>query len=60
MGANNLIGLFVFPAGEYCQGVYNRGLQGNASSSSALEMKGMIAESADTAWRIANRESVNR
>ena len=44
-----------FRMASIVQGVYKRGLQGNASSSSALQMKGMVAEAADTAWRIANR-----
>ncbi len=44
-----------FRMASIVQGVYKRGLQGNASSSSALQMKGMITEAADAAWRIANR-----
>lgn len=44
-----------FRLASIAQGVYKRGLQGNASSSSALEMKDRIAEAADTAWKIATR-----
>jgi len=44
-----------FRLASIIQGVYKRGLQGNASSSTALEMKDRIAVTADTAWRIANR-----
>lgn len=42
-----------FRLASIAQGVYKRGLQGNASSASAVEMKGSIAEAANTAWRIA-------
>jgi aminoglycoside phosphotransferase (APT) family kinase protein len=44
-----------FRLASICQGVYKRGLQGNASSSTALEMKDRAAILAETAWRIANR-----
>jgi aminoglycoside phosphotransferase (APT) family kinase protein len=44
-----------FRLASIAQGVYRRGLQGNASSASALGMKDSIAEAADTAWRIAQR-----
>jgi aminoglycoside phosphotransferase (APT) family kinase protein len=42
-----------FRLASIAQGVYKRGLQGNASSARALEMKDGIAEAANTAWRIA-------
>jgi len=44
-----------FRLASIAQGVYKRGLQGNASSARALEMKDSIAEAADTAWQIATR-----
>lgn len=44
-----------FRLASIIQGVYKRGLQGNASSSTALELKDRIATTADTAWQIANR-----
>jgi aminoglycoside phosphotransferase (APT) family kinase protein len=44
-----------FRLASIAQGVYRRGLQGNASSATALEMKDSIAEAADTAWQIAMR-----
>ena len=44
-----------FRLASIAQGVYRRGLQGNASSASALEMKDSIAAAADTAWQIAMR-----
>jgi len=44
-----------FRLASICQGVYKRGLDGNASSASALQMKDKVTECADTARRIANR-----
>ena len=44
-----------FRLASIIQGVYKRGLQGNASSSSAVEMKDRIAFTSDIGWRIANR-----
>ena len=37
------------------QGVYKRGLQGNASSEQALSMKDVVVQTADVGWRIATR-----
>jgi aminoglycoside phosphotransferase (APT) family kinase protein len=44
-----------FRMASIIQGVYKRGLDGNASSSSAVEMKDRVAWTSDIAWRIANR-----
>ncbi len=44
-----------FRSASIAQGVYKRGLQGNASSARALAIKGSIAEAADAAWQIAER-----
>ncbi|MDE0769352.1 MAG: hypothetical protein OSB19_13280, partial [Opitutaceae bacterium] len=44
-----------FRLASICQGVYKRGLDGNASSSTALQMKSKVTDCADAAWRIANR-----
>jgi aminoglycoside phosphotransferase (APT) family kinase protein len=44
-----------FRLASIAQGVYKRGLQGNASSASALAMKDSIAQAADTAWLMAMR-----
>ena len=43
-----------FRATSIAQGVYKRGLQGNASSASALQIRDNIAKVADTAWQIAS------
>jgi aminoglycoside phosphotransferase (APT) family kinase protein len=42
-----------FRLASIAQGVYKRGLQGNASSARALTIKDSIAAAADTAWKIA-------
>lgn len=42
-----------FRLASIIQGVYKRGLQGNASSASALDMKHRVADCAEIAWRIA-------
>ena len=42
-----------FRLASIAQGVYKRGLQGNASSASAIDMKDGIAKAANTAWKIA-------
>ena len=44
-----------FRLASIAQGVYKRGLMGNASSATALDLRTSIAEAADTAWRIASR-----
>ena len=44
-----------FRSASIAQGVYKRGLQGNASSARALAVKGSIAKAADAAWQIAER-----
>ena len=44
-----------FRLASIAQGVYKRGLQGNSSSSRALEMRDGIAGAADTAWQFATR-----
>ena len=37
------------------QGVYKRGLQGNASSAQALSMKDVVVETARVGWKVAQR-----
>ena len=50
---NFFLAFSFFRLASIAQGVYKRGLQGNASSARALEIKGSIADGAETAWRIA-------
>ncbi len=52
---NFFLAFSFFRLASIAQGVYKRGLQGNASSARALEIKDSIAAGADTAWRIAQR-----
>jgi aminoglycoside phosphotransferase (APT) family kinase protein len=42
-----------FRLASIVQGVYKRGLQGNASSSAALSMKGVVDQTAATGWKVA-------
>jgi aminoglycoside phosphotransferase (APT) family kinase protein len=42
-----------FRLASIVQGVYKRGLQGNASSSAALGMKGAVDHTAATGWKVA-------
>jgi aminoglycoside phosphotransferase (APT) family kinase protein len=42
-----------FRMASIAQGVYKRGLQGNASSARALEIKDSISAAADMGWKIA-------
>lgn len=44
-----------FRLASIIQGVYKRGLDGNASSVKALSMKDVVVQTADTGWAIANR-----
>lgn len=37
------------------QGVYKRGLEGNASSAQALSMKDVVVQTADIGWKVATR-----
>ena len=53
---NFFLAFSFFRLASIAQGVYKRGLQGNASSARALEIKGSIAAGADTAWQLANDE----
>ncbi len=43
-----------FRMASILQGVYKRGLQGNAASSRALQMKDLVTLTADTGWELAN------
>ena len=43
-----------FRMASILQGVYKRGLQGNAASSRALQMKDLVTLTADTGWDLAN------
>ena len=42
----------LFRSAAIIQGVYKRGLDGNAASSEALGFSGMARERAETAWRV--------
>jgi aminoglycoside phosphotransferase (APT) family kinase protein len=42
-----------FRLASIIQGVYKRGLQGNASSSAALSMKSVVDQTAETGWKVA-------
>jgi aminoglycoside phosphotransferase (APT) family kinase protein len=42
-----------FRLASIVQGVYKRGLQGNASSAAALSMKGVVEQTAAAGWRVA-------
>ena len=44
-----------FRLASIVQGVYKRGLQGNASSSAALSMKGVVDQTAATGWQVAQK-----
>ena len=44
-----------FRLSSIIQGVYKRGLQGNASSEHALEMKDAVAKTSDKGWELARR-----
>lgn len=43
-----------FRMASILQGVYKRGLQGNAASSRALQMKDLVTLTADTSWELAS------
>ena len=43
-----------FRMASILQGVYKRGLQGNAASSGALQMKDLVTLTADTGWELAS------
>jgi hypothetical protein len=42
-----------FRLASIIQGVYKRGLDGNASSAHALSMKDVVTATADTGWHVA-------
>jgi aminoglycoside phosphotransferase (APT) family kinase protein len=44
-----------FRLASIIQGVYKRGLQGNASSAAALSMKDVVDQTAATGWKVAQR-----
>jgi aminoglycoside phosphotransferase (APT) family kinase protein len=50
---NFYVAFGIFRLASIIQGVYKRGLQGNASSAAALSMKGVIDQTADRGWRVA-------
>lgn len=54
---NFYLSFSMFRSAAIGQGVYKRGLDGNASSASALELGREVASTADIAWRIANGDS---
>ena len=54
-GWNFCLAFSFFRMASIIQGVYKRGLDGNASSASAIQQKDRVIEKADIAWRIANR-----
>jgi len=45
-----------FRLASIIQGVYKRGLQGNASSVAALSMKDVVDQTAATGWKVATRD----
>lgn len=45
-----------FRLASIIQGVYKRGLQGNASSTAALSLKSVVDETAATGWTVAQRD----
>jgi aminoglycoside phosphotransferase (APT) family kinase protein len=45
-----------FRLASIIQGVYKRGLQGNASSTAALGMKVVVDQTADIGWRVAQEK----
>ena len=49
---NFYLAFSIFRAAAIVQGVYKRGLQGNASSSRALELGSFVRMAADHAWRL--------
>ncbi len=53
---NFYLAFSMFRSAAIGQGVYKRGLDGNASSATALELGREVESTADIAWSIANRE----
>ena len=53
---NFYLSFSMFRSAAIGQGVYKRGLDGNASSSTALELGREVASTADIAWSVANGE----
>lgn len=52
-GWNFYVAFGFFRLASIVQGVYRRGLQGNASSAAALSMKGVVDQTATTGWKVA-------
>jgi aminoglycoside phosphotransferase (APT) family kinase protein len=50
---NFYVAFGIFRLASIIQGVYKRGLQGNASSAAALSMKGVVAQTAANGWKVA-------
>ena len=53
---NFYLSFSMFRSAAIGQGVYKRGLDGNASSSTALQLGREVASTADIAWAVANGE----
>ncbi len=53
---NFYLAFAMFRSAAIGQGVYKRGLDGNASSATALELGREVKSTADIAWTVANRE----
>jgi aminoglycoside phosphotransferase (APT) family kinase protein len=54
-GWNFYLAFGFFRLASIIQGVYKRGLQGNASSASALNMKSVVDHTAEVGWMVAQR-----
>jgi aminoglycoside phosphotransferase (APT) family kinase protein len=54
-GWNFYLAFGFFRLASIIQGVYKRGLQGNASSAAALNMKDAIEHTASAGWKVAQR-----
>jgi aminoglycoside phosphotransferase (APT) family kinase protein len=52
-GWNFYLAFSYFRLASIIQGVYKRGLQGNASSQAALSMKDVVAMTSDVGWKLA-------
>jgi aminoglycoside phosphotransferase (APT) family kinase protein len=52
---NFYVAFGIFRLASIIQGVYKRGLQGNASSTSAVSMKSLVDQTADRGWRVVQQ-----
>jgi aminoglycoside phosphotransferase (APT) family kinase protein len=56
---NFYLAFVIFRYAGIAQGVYKRGLQGNASSQEAMSLGDIVEIASDKAWEIAQRPEIN-